>query len=271
MRMLLADPEASKQEVIAVGPAQVSLLFLGFAVLPVAIGYFRRTRSQLVDTRQQVVAAQATTGDLSTELFRQQEREMIAREMHDGLGHRLSLVSLQAGALEVSAPPSSELAESARAVRENAQLAMDEVRSLMGVLREPATRLSLASLADLEGFFDEMTEAGLPVVASSFLTSADQASPHLAHAVYRIVQELVTNSRKHALGQTLRLRVAGDPQQGIWITGWNPDPMLPPSGPGNGLRGIHERAQALGGWAHVAREQGRFTVTVHLPWIGRTP
>lgn len=120
--------------------------------------------------------------------------------------------------------------------------------------------------ADLARVVDEMVESGGPVASSVFLTDAASADPVLAHSVYRIVQELLTNARKHAPGQVVRLRVTGGPDQGVRIETSNPVPPATVAGEGTGLRGIRERVELLGGEVDVPAEDGRFAVHVHLPW-----
>lgn len=264
----------------------VAVLFLVLAVTPIAIGFYRRARSELADTRAEADTQRAVAGEMSAQLSRQAERDLIAREVHDVIGHRLSLLSLHAGGLEVAAGDDPELRENARYVRENAQQAMDDLRSLIGVLREPhragaagpgSLDPSVTSLADLARVVDEMADSGGPVASSVFLTDPEQADPVLAHSVYRIVQELLTNARKHAPDQVVRLRVSGGPQQGVLVEATNPvahDAVLRDGtdllADGTGLRGVRERAELLGGQVETPDEDGRFTVRVHLPWQGRT-
>lgn len=254
-----------------------SVVYLVVIVLPVVVGFWLRARHQLDDTRQQVEVQRATTGALSAELSRQAERDLIAREVHDVIGHRLSLLVLHAGGIEVAAGNDPELRDSARYVRENAQRAMDDLRSLVGVLRDPASGASdgplspvaVSSLSQLSSVIDDMADSGVPVASTVFLEGADEADPVLAHSVYRIVQELLTNARKHAPCELLRLRVTGGPGEGVRIQASNPVPASSVSEePGAGLRGIAERVEILGGTIEVPEEDGRFTVEVSLPWAG---
>lgn len=254
----------------------VAALFLFMAVTPIAIGYYRRARHELVDTRTEAAEQRAVVDTMSAQITRQAERDLIAREVHDVIGHRLSLLSLHAGGLEVAARDRPELADNARYVRENAQQAMDDLRSLIGVLREPQSAAgggsldpSVTSLGDLARVVDEMAESGGPVASSVFLTESESADPVLAHSVYRIVQELLTNARKHAEDEVVRLRVTGGPDQGVSIEASNPVTLGTVAGEGTGLRGIRERAELLGGEVDVPVEDGRFTVRVRLPWQGK--
>ncbi|WP_298891394.1 histidine kinase [uncultured Serinicoccus sp.] len=258
-----------------------SVVYLVVIVLPVVVGFWLRARHEIDDTRHEVEVERATAGALSAELSRQGERELIAREVHDVIGHRLSLLVLHAGGIEVAAGDDPELRNSARAVRDNAQRAMDDLRSLVGVLRDPVagasdaplSPVSVRSLAQLSSVIDDMADAGVPVASTVFLHSADQADPVLAHSVYRIVQELLTNARKHAPTELVRLQVSGGPGEGIRIESSNPTSARVPvlagvEGLGSGLRGIDERVEILGGTSEVSTDGGRFRVTVTLPWSG---
>src|SRR5699024_3456373 len=160
---------------------------------------------------------------------------------------RLSLLTLHAGGLEVAAEADPDLRESARYVRENAQRAMDDLRSLVTVLRDPApgpgegplSPVAVSSLSQLSSVTDDMATSGVPVASTVFLQGADDAAPVLAHSVYRIVQELLTNARKHAPSELLRLKVVGGPADGVRVQASN---ALPPGSgpvrdPGSGLQG----------------------------------
>lgn len=278
LRLVTAPSSAAHDLPVELNIYAVALVFLGLAVAPISIGFYRRARHQLDDTIQDAALQREAAGQLSAQLTRQAERDLIAREVHDVIGHRLSLLSLHAGSVEVMARDDSDpdLRDSARMVRENAQQAMDDLRSLVGVLRGPedgapgALAPGPTSLADLARVVDETADCGAPVACSVFLSEADEASPVLAHSVYRIVQELLTNAHKHAPGQVLRLRVSGGPEQGVLIETSNATGGGPVRAPGNGLQGVRERAELLGGSVDLVAEEGRFAVRVVLPWSGRT-
>lgn len=265
----------------------VLLLLLGLllllVVLPVAVGSHRRARHELDVTRSDATEQRAVVGEMSDQLWRQAERDLIAREVHDVIGHRLSLLSVHAGGLELAGRHDPQLVESARYVRENAQQAMDDLRSLLRVLREPSSGRAgpwsdhtRTSLADLARVVEETTETGGSVASSVFLTEAETADPVLAHAVYRVVQELLTNARKHAPGAVVRLRVTGGPVDGVTVeasnvvTAGRVDGDDGTAGGGTGLRGVRERVELLGGTMDLPAQDGRFTVRVQLPWRGRT-
>ena len=119
----------------------------------------------------------------------------------------------------------------------------------------------------------ETVDTGVPVSSSVYVDSAEQVDPTLARAVYRIVQELLTNARRHAAGQQVILEVSGGPSSGMHIDARNPyQPTGEQTGAGQGLRGIAERVELLGGQLVYGLDDGgrTFRVTVNLPWRAAT-
>lgn len=249
-------------------PVIVALALLGTSV---GAGLFMRNRRALVATQGRARAAEQSHDLLHSRLGRQAERDLIAREVHDVIGHRLSLLSLHAGGLEVAADGDTRLAHSAALIRQSAQQTMEDLQSLLRVLREPETtpynRTAMPSLADLPTVIDETVDGGMPVVSTVYLSQAEDADPALARAVYRIVQELLTNARRHAPGAPVRLLVRGGPAEGIRIETANRLTTQPLRPPGNGLTGICERVALWNGTVrHGLDGQHAFRVAVHLPW-----
>lgn len=214
-------------------------------------------------------ADRATSSVLADEVARRQEREQIAREVHDVLGHRLSLLNLHAGALEANAKGDEQLRASAALVRQTAGGAMDDLRSLLAMLREPTPSHPDLPLTELPRVVEESFGAGQLLSSSIFIEDAAGAGPALARAVYRIVQELLTNARKHAPGQRVLLDVRGGPATGVVIDVRNQlAPGSTTRGAGRGLTGIAERAELLGGTLRHGLDDGgaAFRVRVELPW-----
>lgn len=235
-------------------------------------GLFMHSRQDLVVTRERAEVARQGQQDLTQQLGRQAERDLIAREVHDVIGHRLSLLSLHAGGLEVAAGADPRMARSASLVRQSAQQAMEDLRSLLHVLREPdqesASRTATPALTDLPLVIEETVAGGTQVVSTVFLTQAEEADEALARAVYRIVQELLTNARRHAPGAPVRLLVQGGPAEGVRIETANGLTSARPGPAGNGLTGIAERAELLGGTLRSGLdEQDVFRAAVWLPWV----
>lgn len=272
--VVLAPADAGPQAQVPVSWWTVPVcVALGMSVA-VGAGLLVRARREAAASAHQVTVAQRATTQLGDQLARQRERARIGREVHDVLGHRLSLLNLHAGALEAHAPPDGPLADSARLVRESAAKSMADLRSLLGMLNEPLDTDPAEpdlSLVDLPAMIAETVDTGVPVSSSVYVDSAEQADPALARAVYRIVQELLTNARRHAPDRPIRLDVSGGPATGMRIDARNP--YVPGSGSpggGQGLRGVAERVELLGGrLAYGLDDEGRtFRVTVDLPWHG---
>ncbi len=209
---------------------------------------------------------------LDEAVARQTERERIAREIHDALGHRLSLLNLHAGALEMAAGDNPRLQQSARVIRESATQSMADLRSLLALLRrpdDPDVAAALRTLTDLPSLIDESLSAGSPVASSIFIDQSSPLDEQVSHTVFRITQELLTNARKHSPGATIRLHLDARPTTGIEISTTN---LLPSEvdgrfRPGHGLNGIHERVKLAGGqsWAWVD-DTHAFRFLVRLPW-----
>lgn len=275
IKLLFAPTEATSGVAVALGWWVAPLLVgLGTGVT-VGAGLAVRGRREARASQRRAGAAQQVSDQLGDQLARQRERERIGREVHDVLGHRLSLLSLHAGALEVHAPRAGPLAESARLVREGASRSMADLRSLLAMLNEPLGSERAEpdlSLVDLREMIDETIGAGITLSSSVFVSHPEDADPALARAVYRIVQELLTNARRHAAGEPVRLEITGGPGSGMRIDAHNPYLQhVAPSPDGQGLRGIAERVELLGGrLAYGLDDDGRtFRVTVELPWRGR--
>lgn len=237
-----------------------------------SVGAWIRARREEQRTRNRTAALEGQRDDTRSALGRQVERERIAREVHDTLGHRLSLLSVHAGALELQAQGSDEkLATSAAVVGESARRSMDELRSLVGLLREEPDGASGPALGDLRQVVEEALEAGDLVASTITLADVDRVDPALSRAVFRIVQELLTNARKHAPGQTVRLSVDGSQRAGIVIESANAMLGHVPGEGGHGLSGVRERVELLGGTFTCGADGNLFRTRAVLPWRGDLP
>ncbi|WP_406058511.1 sensor histidine kinase [Micromonospora sp. NBC_00860] len=203
------------------------------------------------------------------------ERNRIAREMHDVLAHRLSLLAAAAGAMEYrpDAPP-ERLSAAAGVIRASAHHALDELREVITLLRSddaesPTDAPPGQTLADLPRLVDEARAAGQQVEVDDPLGPPVEIPPQVGRTAYRIAQEALTNARKHAAGQPVRLVLGGAPGSGLSIAVSNP--TTPDSGAngsaGTGLIGLAERAALTGGSVtHHVDAAGRFHLTAWLPW-----
>ncbi|MEA2250324.1 MAG: hypothetical protein QOG70_566 [Solirubrobacteraceae bacterium] len=244
--------------------AGASLLMAGVVL---GWGLFVRARRELVHS----LRAQA---DRAGDEARAAERRRIAREMHDVLAHRLSLLSVHAGALEFRPDaPAEEVAEAAGVIRESARAALDELRGVIGVLREDGgeslTEPPQPTLADLAALVEESRAAGMRVTAQIEL---GDAAPRAAvgRTAYRIAQEGLTNARKHAPGAAVTLTVrAPDGDLQVEVRTLAPVAVAsasPLPGTGTGLIGLAERVTLAGGeLEHGVDPDGAFVLRARLP------
>ncbi|WP_172641632.1 sensor histidine kinase [Microlunatus phosphovorus] len=199
---------------------------------------------------------------------REAERTRIAREMHDSLAHHLSLVAVHAGVLEYRADLGPEATrEAAATVGSAARSANAELREILGVLRSGQD--AAAPQSDL-GRLGELITDGVTLLPAEEFMVGDVPAGTSRHA-YRIVQEALTNARKHAPGQPVMVRLSGAPSAGVSIEIRNQvaageSPGVAGLGSGLGLAGMAERARLAGGWCRAGTEGQEFVVTAWLPW-----
>ena len=248
-------------------------------VAVVGWGMFMRGRRQTQRERRRRAEAEE---QLRVEQIRHAERTRIAREMHDVLAHRISLLSLHAGALEFrpQAPP-EEVARAAAVIRASAHQALEDLRAVIGVLRDGSDGEPPAppqpTLAALPALLAEARAAGMRLRADVRVADLAAVPDAVGRHALRITQEALTNARKHAASAAVDLRIEGAPRQGLTIVARNPVPVLaagatdiPGSGipgSGTGLVGLAERAALSGGrLEHGLDEHGEFNLRAWLPW-----
>jgi signal transduction histidine kinase len=205
------------------------------------------------------------------------ERNRLARELHDSIGHALTVTTLQAAAAGAVVDSDPEFVRRAlRAVEETGRAAMSDLDYALGLLREPdaasrsASRPAPRTLADLDRLVAEARTTGA-AITSSVGGTLSRVPAIVSREGYRIVQESLTNAARHAPGQpvTLRVAVADDV---LTIEVANPVPgeqAATGDGGGRGLAGMRERAALLGGKMTAGSEHGEWRVTVRLPLGGR--
>ncbi|WP_054685305.1 sensor histidine kinase [Microbacterium sp. No. 7] len=237
----------------------------------VVFGARARHRARLSDVRAE--QEHRRVDELTEQMVRQAERERIARDMHDALAHRLSVVSLHAGALEAAAASSgADAGEIARTVREQTHAALQDMRGLIGDLRSGPADASPPTIRGVRTLLAGLRTGGTPITSYVMLEAPERASTQLDSAVHRIVQEALTNAIKHAPRAPIDVHVEVDPRSGARIRVVNP--LLPDASPavpggGHGTLGIRERAAALDGTAWIGVHDGTFIVDVTLPWQER--
>jgi signal transduction histidine kinase len=254
------------------------LASIGFGAI-VGWGRFVRARHELVRSLADRAERAESEQQLRVEHARSSERARIAREMHDVLGHRLSLLSLHAGALEFSQPDSpEEIAHEAAVIRENAKQAMEDLREVVGVLREAEGTDGAGppegpqpTLEQLPGLIDESRAAGMDLEVVNGLQDLSAVPDAVGRHAYRILQEGLTNARKHAEGCAVKLRVEGKPGAGLELELRNRLPVeaaatASEAGSGSGLVGLSERAALAGGRLDHGETDGDFRLWAWLPW-----
>jgi signal transduction histidine kinase len=241
-----------------------------------AWGMFIGARRELMITLQDRALRAEEEQALRVAQARGQERERIAREMHDVLAHRISLVCMHAGALTYrnDATP-EEVAHSAEIIARNAHLALEDLREVIGVLREGEVdggpERPQPGLRDLPELVAEARSADMNVRLSSTVADPESAPDTLGRSAYRIVQEGLTNARKHAPNTRVDVMLAGGPGQDLTVEIRNRQrvgagaPTIP--GTGTGLLGLAERVELAGGeLTHGPTSEGDFVVCATLPW-----
>lgn len=243
------------------------VLFFG-GVLPWLAGRSWRQYVELVHTGWERADQLEREQRMRAEQARLRERARIAQDMHDSLGHELSLIALRAGALEMDPALDEPHRTAVGELRSGIGDVTERLREVIGVLRERDE--SASTTPGHEALSDVVTRAaasGLDVTLSE--NGAPAALPPLVdRALYRIVQESLTNAAKHAPGAATTVRVDYAPDD-TTVTVTNEPPRAAPSespGGGHGLLGLRERVRLLGGeFSAVAVGTGGFRVRARLP------
>jgi signal transduction histidine kinase len=245
-------------------PGEIVFDWLWFGVAA-AVGLVVRHRSLRAERSESRVA----TLESERELVLRAERARIARELHDVIAHSVSVIVVQAGAAEPLVDEDPEQARAAlRSIRSTAGEALGEMRRLLGILRTADDELALdpqPSVARLDPLLVQARAAGLDV-GLAVAGEPRPLTPGLDLAAYRIVQEALTNTRKH--GGASRAEIAlryGTSEVEVEVVddGTTVEPTLDG---GHGLVGMRERVALYGGTLHVgARPGGGFVVRAVLP------
>lgn len=255
-----------------------ALVVVGHAAL-VGWGALVSARTALIASlEERARRAEAEQGRRIAEA-RAAERATIAREMHDVLAHRLSLLATYAGALEYrpDAPP-ERLSAAAGVIRASAHQALDELRDVIALLHDdPADDRAegldrpVPALADLPELVEESRAVGTPVELRDEVADPAALPGQAGRTAYRVVQEALTNARKHAPGQPVSIALDGTPGARLMIEVRNPLPrevaMVPAiPGAGSGLVGLTERVRLAGGQLDHHATPAEFRLHAWLPW-----
>jgi signal transduction histidine kinase len=239
-------------------------MFAGWLVAVVAVG------AVIANRRAYLAEAERATEEAANQRATE-ERLRIARELHDVLGHNLSLINVQASAALHRKDP-DQAYEALAAIKQSSKEALRELRATLGVLRQVDEQAPVApgpGLARLPDLVGQAAAAGLEV-RTEVEGEVRPVPAEVDLAAYRIVQEALTNVTRHAGVGTAHVRIrydAGEMSVRIDDDGVGGEGMA-----GNGIRGMGERARALGGELTAApRPEGGFRVLARLPLDGRTP
>ena len=245
----------------------------------VAWGQLTQARHALiVSLRERARRAEAEQGRRVAEA-RAAERTRIAREMHDVLAHRLSLLATYAGAIEYrpDAPP-EQVTRAAGVVRAGAHQALDELREVITLLREDdgpgdgdTEQRPQPGLADLPRLVEESRDAGARVQLDDRVDDPGALPGATGRTAYRVVQEGLTNARKHAPGEQVQVVIDGRPGDRLLIDVRNPlvngnTVGSAIGGSGTGLIGLTERVRLAGGELDHQVANGEFRLSARLPW-----
>ncbi|HSV38658.1 MAG TPA: histidine kinase [Nocardioidaceae bacterium] len=242
---------------------------IAFAAAAIALGMYIGSRRELLWTLRDRAERAEAEQSLRVAQAQSNERARIAREMHDVLAHRISLVTMHAGALAYRNDLSpDEVKASAEIIQAKAHEALIDLRQVLGVLRgdgTPGADRPQPTYADIPALVDEAREAGMRVDLDAVL---GEGMPELVgRTAYRVVQEGLTNARKHAPHAHARVTLASK-EGGVTITVWNATTIghrTATPGAGMGLVGLSERVQLAGGRLEHSSDANGFTLHAWIP------
>ncbi|WP_437033174.1 sensor histidine kinase [Streptomyces sp. enrichment culture] len=264
-----------------------AMMQLFFILLPGLAGRYLSQRRTLADILGEYHAQLLREREIIAEHARIRERQRIAQDMHDSLGHQLALIAVHTGALEVDRDLTDRQREAVGVLREASAAAMHELRDVVGVLRDGVEAPSgpagapgnpgpsdgpgqrSRGVAGIEGLVESSRKAGAVV---ELRTSGDPRplGPAAGHAAYRLVQEGLTNAHKHAPGARISVGLRYEPDSLVVEVANGPAKGPAPHGVasgGQGLTGLEERARLVGGMVHAGpTEDGGFRLAGVLPY-----
>ncbi|PKW15695.1 signal transduction histidine kinase [Saccharopolyspora spinosa] len=251
---------------LGVGSIILTVAFVLLAAgAPTALGALVALREQLADSLRKLEAATEAELQAKAETARAEERARIAREIHDAVGHHVTLIAVESAALAATTEdPGAK--ETAGRLRGLAKQALDEMRATLG-LGAPRQRAGLSTIPEL---VVRARAAGVDVELSSEIRDPHGVSPAVERAAYRVVQEALTNASKHAPGADIKVRlVFREGSLHVAVTNGAPDrrgPAIEVGSGGSGLAGLSERVQMAGGrLAAGPSEDGGFELVAVLP------
>ncbi|MER7490669.1 histidine kinase [Streptomyces sp. NPDC126497] len=265
VRIALVGPDPVPEWLVLTG----TLLFGG--VLPWLGGRYWRQSRALTAAGWLRAARLEEERRLTEERTRLRERARIAQDMHDSLGHELSLIALRAGALQVAPDLPGHHRAAAADLRTAAADATERLHRIIGVLREDDDEPAPLAPAgeDVERLVARAAESGLPVRWETGGRGTAVAPGGVAgRLLHRVTREALTNAARHAPGAPVVVAVTGDDGRGATVTVTNGPPVAkgtPAPGGGSGLRGLRAAVTAVGGAFEAGPHAGGFRVRAHVP------
>ncbi|MFD6289217.1 sensor histidine kinase [Streptomyces sp. NPDC060205] len=275
-------------EEVTLSPLTTALLstsaFVALAVLPGLASRYRAQRHALLAALRRHNAQLVREQAMVAREARLLERQRIAQDMHDSLGHQLALIAVHTGALEVDPGLGDRQREGVGILREASRSAMRELREAVGILRDDAevsgdrgpdpadTHPTARVAAAVDGLVESSRAAGADV-ALHRSGGVRPLAPAADHAAYRMVQEGLTNAHKHAPGASITVALRYEPDSLVVEVANGPVSTAVPvpaavSG-GHGLPGLRERARLVGGMVHTGvTSEGGFRLAGVLPYSG---
>ncbi|MEU6767304.1 histidine kinase [Streptomyces sp. NPDC046853] len=251
------------------------LTMLIAVVLPWLLGRCRRQYADLMSTGWRLAERMEREQQAVADRTRIRERARIAGDMHDSLGHDLTLIAVQAGVLEVDPTLDARQQAAVGELREAAGAATERLREIIGVLRaDDEVPPRAPSDEGPDTVVERARASGVEVTLERSGATGD-LPPMVALAVQRVLQESLTNAAKHAAGAKVRVRIVRDGDTLRLTVANDPAPAGPLAGVasgGSGLVGLDERVRLAGGTLRAdPTDDGGFEVTAELPAAGAAP
>lgn len=270
----------SREEGALVLAATYAVGILPICIVCVMLGVNLQAREELLRSASREARLIRTTQEARIAQSRAEERARISREMHDSLAHRLSLISLHAGALQTRTYLDiGSVRKIAGSIHTLAADSGRELRQILAVLHDDGSADGVrATWSDVEDVLSWEREAGQEIdlhLAESWAESFEAAGARSRHAVLRTIEELLTNARRHGAGGVVRLDCEveasdgpGDDGAALVVRCVNDclsTPRPAALGGGLGLEGLRERLRLLGGELHVSQRTEQFIVMAAVP------
>ncbi len=245
-----------------------SLMYAGAVVLAMAAAHWMRLAARRAGD---LAALEVQRRELVTDSAALSERSRLAHDLHDVVAHHVSLIAVRAETAPYTQPGMGTEARGVLSeIAHDARLALDELRGVLGILNrgegETTDRSPQPGLADMAALVERSRAAGAEV---DLLGTADPAvTPGVGYVAYRVVQEALTNARRHAPGRRVTVTMEST-RGGLVVSVTNPTaPEANPGVPGRGLVGMRERVEGLGGQLVIDTAADTFSVRATMPSAG---